>query len=77
MHVRSLIKKLNLCIITPSVMVVPHVHWHVIPRYRDDRHFPGPVWSAPKRDAEVPAGRTERAEQLALALPARLEALRP
>lgn len=25
---------------------VPHLHWHVIPRYRDDPHFPGPVWGA-------------------------------
>jgi diadenosine tetraphosphate (Ap4A) HIT family hydrolase len=32
--------------------MVPHVHWHVIPRYRDDVHFPGSVWSAPQR--EVP-----------------------
>lgn len=24
--------------------VVPHVHWHLIPRWRDDRHFPNPVW---------------------------------
>lgn len=32
--------------------MVPHVHWHVIPRYRDDIHFPGSVWSAPQR--EVP-----------------------
>jgi diadenosine tetraphosphate (Ap4A) HIT family hydrolase len=30
---------------------VPHVHWHVIPRYRDDRHFPAPVWGRPARDA--------------------------
>ena len=29
--------------------MVPHVHWHVIPRYRDDVHFPGSVWSAPQR----------------------------
>ena len=21
--------------------MTPHVHWHVIPRYRDDAHFPG------------------------------------
>lgn len=21
-----------------------HLHWHVIPRFRDDRHFPQPVW---------------------------------
>src|SRR3954462_12965458 len=24
--------------------VVPHLHWHVIPRYSGDVHFPGPVW---------------------------------
>jgi diadenosine tetraphosphate (Ap4A) HIT family hydrolase len=29
---------------------VPHLHWHVIPRYRDDRHFPAPVWGAPARE---------------------------
>jgi len=23
----------------------PHLHWHVIPRYEDDAHFPNPVWS--------------------------------
>ncbi len=30
--------------------VVPHVHWHVIPRYEDDPHFPNPVWGARLRD---------------------------
>lgn len=25
--------------------VVPHLHWHVIPRFQDDAHFPAPVWS--------------------------------
>lgn len=34
--------------------VVPHVHWHVIPRYRDDRHFPAPVWAAPPRSHSPP-----------------------
>jgi diadenosine tetraphosphate (Ap4A) HIT family hydrolase len=23
---------------------VPHLHWHVIPRFRDDPHYPNPVW---------------------------------
>jgi len=30
--------------------VVPHLHWHVIPRYADDPHFPNPVWGEKKRD---------------------------
>lgn len=29
--------------------VVPHVHWHVIPRWQDDSHFPDPIWAAAKR----------------------------
>jgi len=24
--------------------MVPHVHWHVIPRFRLDPHYPNPVW---------------------------------
>lgn len=30
---------------------VPHLHWHVIPRFRDDPHFPDAIWSTPKRSA--------------------------
>ena len=26
--------------------MVPHLHWHVIPRWRDDSHFPAPIWAA-------------------------------
>jgi diadenosine tetraphosphate (Ap4A) HIT family hydrolase len=29
--------------------VTPHLHWHVIPRFAEDRHFPAPIWAAPKR----------------------------
>lgn len=29
--------------------MVPHLHWHVIARFTDDRHFPQPVWAAPER----------------------------
>ncbi len=30
--------------------VVPHLHWHVIPRFADDPHFPNPVWGAKLRN---------------------------
>ena len=30
--------------------VVPHLHWHVIPRFVDDPNFPNPVWGARLRD---------------------------
>jgi diadenosine tetraphosphate (Ap4A) HIT family hydrolase len=29
--------------------VTPHLHWHVIPRLREDPHFPNAIWSAPLR----------------------------
>ena len=29
--------------------MTPHLHWHVIPRWRDDRHFPEPVWGREQR----------------------------
>lgn len=25
--------------------LVPHLHWHVIPRWHDDSHFPLPIWA--------------------------------
>lgn len=37
--------------------MTPHVHWHVIPRYLDDAHFPNPTWA--------PAVRTSTPEVLA------------
>ncbi len=30
--------------------VVPHLHWHVIPRFEDDPHYPNPVWGPKLRD---------------------------
>ena len=33
--------------------MTPHLHWHVIPRFGDDAHFPSPVWSAEQRQANA------------------------
>lgn len=44
----------------------PHLHWHVIPRFEDDPHFPRPVWAEPLRTAD--ADRTNARRQLLPAL---------
>jgi diadenosine tetraphosphate (Ap4A) HIT family hydrolase len=54
--------------------MTPHVHWHVIPRWRDDRHFPGPVWAAARHEAPVPPARIEAAARMCAGLPAALAA---
>jgi diadenosine tetraphosphate (Ap4A) HIT family hydrolase len=47
--------------------VVPHLHWHVIPRFADDPHFPNPVWGQRLRD-HPHAAPPELAARLAAAL---------
>lgn len=52
--------------------MVPHLHWHIIPRYTDDAHFPNPVWATAKADlpdvsaraALLPALRAELLKRL-------------
>jgi len=33
--------------------MTPHLHWHVIPRYIDDKHFPNSIWAAPLRSTRI------------------------
>ena len=51
--------------------MTPHVHWHVIPRYLDDQHFPTPVWASARREADQPSLEARRAK-----LPQLREAIR-
>jgi diadenosine tetraphosphate (Ap4A) HIT family hydrolase len=50
--------------------MTPHLHWHVIPRFNDDAHFPSPVWAAAQRqpDAAALAARASRLAALRAAL---------
>jgi diadenosine tetraphosphate (Ap4A) HIT family hydrolase len=48
--------------------MVPHIHWHIIPRYQDDAFFPGSAWSV--RTQELPQSSLEARRGLAKQLPA-------
>lgn len=56
--------------------VVPHLHWHVIPRFADDAHFPEPIWGPRQRqpDLERLAERHARIAELRAAIIVRLAA---
>lgn len=54
--------------------MVPHLHWHVIPRYTDDAHFPAPVWAEAKRQPTAASlqARIERLPALRMKMQQRL-----
>lgn len=56
--------------------MTPHVHWHVIPRYVDDAHFPNPTWAVAQRASapEVLAARRALLPALHAAIIERLKA---
>ncbi|MCH8619462.1 HIT family protein [Undibacterium sp. TS12] len=46
--------------------MVPHLHWHIIPRYADDAHFPNPVWATARAEGPDEAGLAARRSLLPL-----------
>lgn len=59
--------------------MVPHVHWHVIARFKDDAAFPDAIWAPAKHrtDPAVFAEREKRHQKLLSELPDRLKAAFP
>jgi diadenosine tetraphosphate (Ap4A) HIT family hydrolase len=62
-------KKINLAALGNQV---PHIHWHVLPRFEDDAFFPGSAWSNRLRDTSDAILKKRR--QHALELPQAIRA---
>jgi len=39
---------------------IPHVHWHLLPRYESDELRHGPVWLRPEAERKVPLDENDR-----------------
>lgn len=50
--------------------MVPHIHWHIIPRYKDDAFYPGSAWSTKTQETPAPilASRLQQAGELSAAI---------
>ena len=49
--------------------MVPHMHWHIVPRFSDDPLWPRPIWSEPHDPLILsPADYRSRIESIAMAL---------
>ncbi|MBU3549588.1 HIT family protein [Polynucleobacter sp. P1-05-14] len=50
--------------------MAPHIHWHVIPRFKDDTFFPGSAWSKKTQETsnDVLEARRKKTEALPAAI---------
>ena len=57
--------------------LVPHLHWHVIPRYKDDAFYPSTAWSQRVHETTeaVLRDRKRKATQLPAAIKAEIASL--
>lgn len=44
--------------------MVPHMHWHIVPRFSEDPLWPRPIWSEPHEPLELT--KTEYTERISL-----------
>jgi diadenosine tetraphosphate (Ap4A) HIT family hydrolase len=60
LHIVFLLEKIMLEVMQPDKVnlaalgnMVPHLHWHIIPRFKEDVFFPGSVWSEKQRSSNA------------------------
>jgi diadenosine tetraphosphate (Ap4A) HIT family hydrolase len=57
--------------------MTPHLHWHVIPRFVDDKHFPGAIWGSASRASSASAtAASARLDDFRVALKKRLNGVK-